>query len=313
MITSFSGEYRWLSNFVSNPVWLFNVQYPTVEHAYQSAKAPHDEAWQRFCQFEESPYLIKSKGKARPRLPEQQAINIMRQLIDQKFSAEPYRTKLMETGDTPIEEGNHWYDTFWGTYNGKGQNHLGKLIMEKRKALFKESRRGGVYGDYTVKPLSPAEMLSRALAIMTKAFDGKMDKGGMPYALHCIAVADGVRERGASVMAAAVLHDLLEDTPWTADMLRAEGFSEEVISMVVACTRLAGEDYLESYIERVGSNPDTRAIKKADLTHNMRPERLYALTDKVLDRMVKYHHAYSRLGVLEALEKKGTGEGQCTK
>jgi predicted NAD-dependent protein-ADP-ribosyltransferase YbiA (DUF1768 family) len=42
---------------------------------------------------------------------------------------------LLETGDAELIEGNDWGDTFWGVCGGKGNNFLGKLLMEVRKEL----------------------------------------------------------------------------------------------------------------------------------------------------------------------------------
>lgn len=135
------------------------------------------------------------------------------------------------------------------------------------------------------------EMLAKAISIAANAFIETMDKGGSPYILHCLAVMDGVSHLGHKVMAAAVLHDLLEDTEWTANDLWDAGFPEDVVWMVTVCTRKPNEDYL-SYIGRMSCYPDTKAIKLADLRHNMRPDRLPDLSDKTMERMRKYHTAY---------------------
>jgi len=46
--------------------------------------------------------------------------------------------KLLATGNEYLEERNDWNDKFWGTYNGVGENNLGKLLMELRSA-YKEN------------------------------------------------------------------------------------------------------------------------------------------------------------------------------
>lgn len=143
--------------------------------------------------------------------------------------------------------------------------------------------------------MSDNEELARAIHIVSKEFDGKMDKGGNPYILHCLAVMDGVRHLGHKAMSVAVMHDLIEDVPtWTAERLYVEGFSQDVINRVVALTKRKGEDYL-TYVGRASSDPVTKAIKIADLAHNMNPSRLPDLTDKTMKRMKKYHTAYQFL------------------
>ena len=53
-----------------------------------------------------------------------------------KFSqSEELKKKLLDTGDQELIEGNYWNDTFWGVCEGKGQNHLGKILMQIREEL----------------------------------------------------------------------------------------------------------------------------------------------------------------------------------
>lgn len=140
--------------------------------------------------------------------------------------------------------------------------------------------------------MKPNEMLAKAISIASTEFQSKMDRGGTPYIMHCLAVMDGVKHLGFEVMTAAVLHDLIEDIhTWNAERLAKEGFSDWVIQLVKILTHLEGEDYL-SYIGRVSILEETKAIKLSDLRHNMHPERLPDLSDKTMERMRKYHTAY---------------------
>lgn len=59
-------------------------------------------------------------------------ISVMFYLLQQKFSDPHLWSLLIATGDQPIAEGNQWGDTFWGVCRGKGENHLGKMIMAIR-------------------------------------------------------------------------------------------------------------------------------------------------------------------------------------
>ena len=59
--------------------------------------------------------------------------------MKQKFTKhKDLKEKLLATGDAYLEETNHWHDTFWGVCKGKGQNHLGKILMEVREELKRE-------------------------------------------------------------------------------------------------------------------------------------------------------------------------------
>jgi (p)ppGpp synthase/HD superfamily hydrolase len=99
-----------------------------------------------------------------------------------------------------------------------------------------------------------------------------------------------VTHLGETAMAAAVLHDMLEDTDSSPESLREEGLPPEVIRLVSLCTRNPGEAYMD-YVLRLSPDPVARAIKMADLKHNMAPERLACLTDQDLGRIRKYHEA----------------------
>ena len=68
-------------------------------------------------------------------------LNVMRDLVWRKFSEDPeLRAKLLATGDAELVEGNAWGDTFWGVdQSGKGENHLGKILMETRTRLTKQT------------------------------------------------------------------------------------------------------------------------------------------------------------------------------
>jgi predicted NAD-dependent protein-ADP-ribosyltransferase YbiA (DUF1768 family) len=61
----------------------------------------------------------------------------MRDLIRIKFSKDPLKSRLLNTGDSELIEGNWWGDKFWGVdeRTGVGKNNLGKILMEIREEL----------------------------------------------------------------------------------------------------------------------------------------------------------------------------------
>lgn len=60
----------------------------------------------------------------------------MQDILEAKFDKElPLAEMLLATGDEELVEGNHWNDTFWGVYRGKGRNELGKILMRIRENL----------------------------------------------------------------------------------------------------------------------------------------------------------------------------------
>ena len=86
--------------------------------------------------------------------------------------------------------------------------------------------------------------LERAIAIAAEAHAGQKDRAGAPYILHPIRLM--IQMDSESAMMAAVLHDVVENSVWTLDDLRKEGFSNEVLNAVDSLTHRdkEGEDYL---------------------------------------------------------------------
>jgi len=134
-IDRFVEEFRFLSNFYPAPVKLDGVTYPSVEHAYQAAKTlDHDLR---------KPFLTGTAGQAKRRGRklklrrdwEKVKINVMHNLVKQKFQDEHLGTMLLDTEDYYLEEGNNHGDMFWGTVDGIGENHLGKVLMKVRSEL----------------------------------------------------------------------------------------------------------------------------------------------------------------------------------
>ena len=136
--------------------------------------------------------------------------------------------------------------------------------------------------------------LERAIALAAQAHEGQVDKAGAPYILHPIRMMLSVDTPEARV--AAVLHDVVEDTPVSLEELRAEGFSEAVIGAVEALTkRLEEEDDYDAFIRRVAPNPLARQVKLADLRDNCDVSRIAQPTEKDWRRIEKYKRAIQYL------------------
>lgn len=140
-INSFTGPYKFLSNFYELRwplVCEHRLTYKTVENAYQAAKSMYRN--DRIDIKDLPPGKAKIAGRKLVHLRsdwEQIKRAVMLELLLQKFiHNEDCRQWLLETGDTPIEEGNSWGDRYWGTVNGEGENNLGKLLMVVREVLY---------------------------------------------------------------------------------------------------------------------------------------------------------------------------------
>jgi len=134
--------------------------------------------------------------------------------------------------------------------------------------------------------------LERAICIAARAHEGQKDKAGVHYILHVLRVMLAMSSDDDRIV--AVLHDLLEDTPWTVDALRAEGFSQTIIDAIDGVTHREGESY-DAFIQRVGTNAISRRVKLADLTDNADLSRLDEPSQADRVRSLKYEKAIEML------------------
>lgn len=143
-ITSFTGAYRFLSNFYPSEVIYSGptgvARYRTVEHAYQAAKCILPEDAFRILAAEK-PGQAKRLGRHVMLRKDWEAIKltVMEGLLIQKFGVEPLKSKLFQTGEAELIEGNDWGDRYWGAEKRGdewlGENHLGKLLMKIRSQI----------------------------------------------------------------------------------------------------------------------------------------------------------------------------------
>lgn len=142
-------------------------------------------------------------------------------------------------------------------------------------------------------------MLERAIEIAVEAHRGQIDKAGKLYILHPLRVM--LRGKTQDEMIVGILHDTVEDTPVTLDMLRGEGFSETIVEAVSCITKKPGEDY-GHFIDRILTNPLATKVKLYDLEDNLQRDRIPYPTRRDEERFKKYEH-YHRL-LLEQIEKQ---------
>ena len=127
--------------------------------------------------------------------------------------------------------------------------------------------------------------LERAIEIAAKAHAGQVDKAGQPYILHPLRVM--LRVNSADERIAAVLHDAVEDTDVTLELLAEEGFSQQVIAAVEALTKRPGETRIQA-AARAAAHPVARVVKLADNAENMDLSRIPIPTEKDFARLEEY-------------------------
>ena len=132
----------------------------------------------------------------------------------------------------------------------------------------------------------------KALAICFNAHKEQTDKSGLPYVFHPFHLAEQMETEDTVV--AALLHDVIEDTEYTFEDLRKEGFSEAVIEALILLTHKEGVEYMD-YVKGIKKNPIAKAVKLADLAHNSDLSRLDKVDEKALERREKYIKAREEL------------------
>lgn len=149
-IVGFSNEYQFMSNFYENaPTTVGGVEYRNSEAAYQAGRAGTLLEESAFSGLDPASarrmghHGIRTRGDW-----ESMKLERMKQCVRAKFFGNlGLAWKLVQTGDAELCELNTWGDEFWGMFptpeGGRGQNHLGKILMEVRREL-----RESVAGDW---------------------------------------------------------------------------------------------------------------------------------------------------------------------
>ncbi|CAN5802068.1 bifunctional (p)ppGpp synthetase/guanosine-3',5'-bis(diphosphate) 3'-pyrophosphohydrolase [soil metagenome] len=157
------------------------------------------------------------------------------------------------------------------------------------------------------------ELLRRAYDLAKEAHEGQVRKTGAPYITHPLAVAKMLAETGldAATLAAALLHDTVEDTHLTLDMIESE-FGAEIASLIDGVTKLDRVRYtnreqaqaatIRKMVVAMAQDVRVLIIKLFDRLHNIRT--VYALRDEKQIRVARetldvYAPLAHRLGVQE--------------
>jgi GTP diphosphokinase / guanosine-3',5'-bis(diphosphate) 3'-diphosphatase len=131
-------------------------------------------------------------------------------------------------------------------------------------------------------PKADTSLLERAFAVAERAHAGQERKSGDPYITHPVAVATILAELGmpTSTLAAALLHDTVEDTDYGLDDLRTD-FGDEVALLVDGVTKLdkvhygdaAQAETVRKMVVAMARDIRVLVIKLADRLHNARTWR----------------------------------------
>jgi len=131
----------------------------------------------------------------------------------------------------------------------------------------------------TNHPKADVALVEKAFSIAEQAHSSQLRKSGEPYISHPVAVAQILADLGigATTIAAALLHDTVEDTPYSIEKLRSD-FGEEVSMLVDGVTKLdkikfgdsAQAETVRKMVVAMSKDIRVLVIKLADRLHNAR-------------------------------------------
>jgi GTP pyrophosphokinase len=123
------------------------------------------------------------------------------------------------------------------------------------------------------------ELIRRAFSVAKEAHDGQVRKSGEEYITHPVAVSEILAELGlnTTTIVASLLHDTVEDTPYSLDQLRSD-FGDEVANLVDGVTKLdkltygptAEAETVRKMVIAMSRDIRVLVIKLADRLHNAR-------------------------------------------
>lgn len=135
-------------------------------------------------------------------------------------------------------------------------------------------------------------LLKKAISIAKEAYKNQEDKGGNDYFSHPWRIMHQMPT--TKLMIIAILHDVVEDSSFTLEYLRKNGFTKDIVEAIDALSKKEDESY-EKFIKRVKKNELATIVKLADLKDNINLDRIPQPTAKDLKRVDKYKRAIEYL------------------
>ncbi len=135
-------------------------------------------------------------------------------------------------------------------------------------------------------------LTKKAMKLCFAAHKDQVDKSGLPYVFHPFHLAEQMATEETTVV--ALLHDVVEDTPYTLTDIAGMGFPKTVIDALALLTHDDAVPYMD-YVAAIKQNPIAKAVKLADLQHNSDLSRLDYVDTKALQRAEKYRRAMELL------------------
>lgn len=135
VISSFTGQYEFLSMTYNNPITIDGLTYTNAESAFWAQRVKDINARSKYTRLSGN----KARAKALQATPiddwEESKDQIMKHVLMIKFSDDKLKKKLLETKGKRLNNINSYRDEYWGIYMGKGKNKLGRILESIRNEL----------------------------------------------------------------------------------------------------------------------------------------------------------------------------------
>lgn len=133
-------------------------------------------------------------------------------------------------------------------------------------------------------------LTNKAMRLAYAAHHGQVDKSGQPYIFHPYHLAEQMTDE--ITVCVALLHDVMEDTDVTYDMLARE-FPKEVTDALLLLTHKEGTDYYD-YVRAIKQNPYAKAVKLADIAHNSDQTRMAGCDHLPEEKLAYWREKYAK-------------------
>lgn len=138
------------------------------------------------------------------------------------------------------------------------------------------------------------KILDSAIIVAIMAHAGQTDKAGLPYILHPIRVMMAVNTIPEKIV--AILHDVLEDTEITPEILISRGIPEYLVCAIKMLTKDPNKKQTyNEYLINIKTNEIATNVKIADMRDNSDLLRFHDLEEKHLKMIKKYHRGIKML------------------
>lgn len=136
------------------------------------------------------------------------------------------------------------------------------------------------------------DVTKKAMKIAFNAHRGQTDRAGIDCVNRPLHLAEQMETE--SETCAALLHDVVEDSDWTIEMLAAEDIPNDALEEIRLLPHREGIPYME-HVESLKDNKIARKVKLANLAHNSDLSRLPEVSEKDCARIRKYNKAIELL------------------